>query len=245
MTFKRQLVFMQKYDFHIHSQYSKDSATPLKDILRAAQNKELNGIAICDHDEVKGGLKAMEIVRSDPEKYGNLLVIPGTEVTTSKGHMLVLGVSEKIPPFMTPEETADYARNLNALSIIAHPYRKAAHGIGYIEGIGADAVETFNSKCLTNSANNKARKEAERLNMPQVGGSDAHFEELIGQGYTLIDARENTQESVFEAIRAGKTTACGEKTPKTIVIGQIQKNIVRRTRSFFKKGNETETDEEE
>jgi predicted metal-dependent phosphoesterase TrpH len=234
---------MQKYDFHIHSRYSKDSKTPLKDILHAAQNKGLNGIAICDHDEVKGGLKAMEIVRRRPEKYGDLHVIPGTEVSTAKGHMLVLGVSEKIPMFMTPEETADYARDLNALSIIAHPYRKAAHGIGYIEGIGADAVETFNSKCLTNGANNKARKEAQRLNMPQVGGSDAHFAELVGQGYTLIDVQENTQESIFKAIRSGKTIPRGEKTPKKIVVGQIKTNIIRRTQLFFKR-NEMEADDE-
>ena len=226
---------MQKYDFHIHSQYSKDSKTPLKDILHAAQNKGFSGIAICDHDEVKGGLKAMEIVRRHPKKYENFIVIPGTEVSTNKGHMLVLGVSEKIPMFMTPEETADYARDLNALSVIAHPYRKAAHGIGYIEGIGADAVETFNSKCLTNGANNKARKEAQRLKMPQLGGSDAHFAELVGQGYTLIDAEENTQESVFKAVRDGKTIACGEKTPKRIVIGQIRTNIIRRTRLFLER----------
>ncbi|WNY28098.1 hypothetical protein MmiEs2_02800 [Methanimicrococcus stummii] len=225
---------MFKYDFHIHSKYSRDSQTPLKDILRAAADKNLNGIAICDHDEVKGGLKAAEIVRENPNKYGNLVVIPGTEVSTSKGHVLVLGVTEKIPSFMTPEETTDYARDLNAVSIIAHPFRKAAHGIGYLAGSGADAAETFNSKCITNGSNKKARAEAERLGMPQVGGSDAHIAELVGQGYTLVNIEVNTVENVFDAILRGKTVPAGENTPKGIVINQMKKNVVRRTHSLLK-----------
>lgn len=221
---------MLKYDFHIHSKYSRDSRTLLKDILRTATDKNLNGIAICDHDEVKGGLKALEIVKANPKKYGDFVVIPGTEVSTSKGHVLVLGVTENIPSFMTPEETTDYARDLNALSIIAHPFRKSAHGIGYLGGSGADAAETFNSKCITNGSNKKAKKEAERIGMPQVGGSDAHIAELVGQGYTLVNIETNTQENVFDAILRGKTVPAGEKTPKGIVVNQMRKNVVRRTR---------------
>ncbi|MDR0767955.1 MAG: PHP domain-containing protein [Methanosarcinales archaeon] len=221
---------MFKYDFHIHSKYSRDSETPLKDILRAAKNKNLNGIAICDHDEVKGGLKALEIVKENPGKYGDLVVIPGTEVSTSKGHILVLGVTEKIPSFMTPEETTDYARDLNAISIIAHPYRSSAHGIGYLKGAGADAAETFNSKCITSGSNKKARMEAEKIGMPQVGGSDAHIAELVGQGYTLVNIEVNTQENVFDAILRGKTVPAGENTPAGIIINQMKKNVVRRTR---------------
>lgn len=226
---------MFKYDFHIHSRYSRDSETPLKEILRAAKNKGLNGIAICDHDEVKGGLKALEIVRDNPKKYGGMLIIPGTEVSTSKGHVLVLGITEKIPSFMSPEETTDLARDLNALSIIAHPYRKAAHGIGYLEGTGADAAETFNSKCITNGANKKAAREAGRLGMPQTGGSDAHIAELVGQGYTLVETDENRQDTVFDAILRGKTIPCGEKTPKAIVISQAKKNVVRRTNLILRR----------
>jgi Predicted metal-dependent phosphoesterases (PHP family) len=225
---------MLKYDFHVHSKYSRDSETPLKEILRVAKERNLDGIAICDHDEVKGGLKALEIVRENPKKYGGLNVISGTEVSTSKGHVLILGVTEKLPSFMTPEETIDMARDLNALSIIAHPYRKSAHGIGYLEGSGADAAETFNSKCITNTANKKAKAEAERLNMPQVGGSDAHIAALVGQGYTLINIETNTEDAVFDAILRRKTIPAGENTPMKIVLNQMKGNVIRRTNLFLK-----------
>ncbi|WNY25960.1 hypothetical protein MsAc7_15320 [Methanolapillus millepedarum] len=207
----------------------------LKDILRTAKEKNLNGIAICDHDEIKGAFKAMELVREFPEKYGGVVVIPGIEVSTAKGHILALGVFEKIPPKMTPEETTDYARDLGALSIIAHPFRKSAHGIGYIEGAGADAVETFNSKSITNGANKKAEKEANRLNMPKTGGSDAHIAELVGQGYTKIDVPDNTADSVISAILQQKTVPGGELTPYSVVARQMGGNVIRRTKLLFKR----------
>ncbi|MDV0447761.1 hypothetical protein MsAg5_16750 [Methanosarcinaceae archaeon Ag5] len=225
---------MFKFDLHIHSQYSRDSKAPLEDILRTAKEKGLDGIAICDHDEIEGAYKAMALVREFPEKYGGLVVIPGIEVSTAKGHILALNVSEKIPPMMTPEETTDYARDLGALSIIAHPFRKSAHGIGYVEGAGADAVETFNSKSTTNGANQKADQEADRLKMPKTGGSDAHIAELVGRGYTNIDATENTTEAVLEAIRQGKTIPGGELTPYSVVVRQMGGNVIRRTKRFFK-----------
>ena len=211
--------------------------------MRAAMEKKLDGIAICDHDEVKGGLKALEIVQANPDKYGGLVVIPGIEVSTSKGHVLALGVTEKIPSLMTPEETTDYARDLNAISIIAHPYRVSAHGIGYLKGAGADAAETFNSKCITNGANKKAQAEAEKIGMPQVGGSDAHIAKLVGQGYTLVDIEVNTPENVFDAILRGKTTPGGDKTPVGVTVNQMGKNVIRKTRLLVN-GKSNEIDDQ-
>lgn len=219
---------MFKYDFHIHSKYSRDSKASLKDILNAAISQNLDGIAICDHDEIKGGFKAAELVKENPDKYGHLIVIPGTEVSTSKGHILVLGVTEKIPALMTPEETTDLARDLNAVSIVAHPYRKAAHGLGYLKGSGADAAETFNSKCLFQYSNKKAAREAQKIGMPQVGGSDAHFAEFVGFGYTLADAESNTRDCIFDSILRGKTIPGGIKSSPGTVLRQMQKNAVRR-----------------
>ncbi|WNY26540.1 PHP domain-containing protein [Methanolapillus ohkumae] len=224
---------MLKFDLHVHSQYSRDSKAPLKDILRTAWGKGLDGIAICDHDAIEGGQKAQKMVQSSSRR-DDFLVIPGIEVSTSKGHMLVLGVSEMIPAGMTPEETADYARDLGALSILAHPFRKSAHGIGYIDGIGADAVETFNSKSFFNGANLRAQKEADRLNLPKTGGSDAHIAELVGCGYTEIDAGENTMEAVFQAILHKKTNPCGQLTPHSVVARQMGKNVIRRTKNILK-----------
>lgn len=89
---------MYKYDFHVHTEYSPDSTSPLKSVLEAAVKKGLDGIAICDHDTREGGLKAVQIVADNPELFKNFVVIPGVEVSTAEGHLLVLDPESDIPP---------------------------------------------------------------------------------------------------------------------------------------------------
>ena len=75
-----------KFDLHVHSEYSKDSKSSHDAILESARKKGLDGFAICDHDTVEGGLacekRALEL-------GFELTVIPGVEVTCSKGHPIV------------------------------------------------------------------------------------------------------------------------------------------------------------
>ncbi|NLI61807.1 MAG: PHP domain-containing protein [Methanosarcinaceae archaeon] len=88
---------MYKYDLHIHTEYSYDSAEPIKNVLDAAIKNGLDGIAICDHNTREGGLKAEEIVKNNPDKYPDFVVIPGVEVDTSEGHLVVLNSNIDIP----------------------------------------------------------------------------------------------------------------------------------------------------
>ena len=50
-----------KIDFHTHTYYSYDSLMkPLK-ILEIAKKKGLNGIVICDHNTIQGGLETKKL----------------------------------------------------------------------------------------------------------------------------------------------------------------------------------------
>ena len=49
-----------KIDPHIHSIYSGDSNSQVKDILKQAQKVGLNAIAISDHNTVKGSKFAIK-----------------------------------------------------------------------------------------------------------------------------------------------------------------------------------------
>jgi hypothetical protein len=214
-----------KFDLHVHSEHSKDSNSSHDDILEAARKKGLDGFAICDHDTIEGGLacekRALEL-------GFELTIIPGVEVTCSKGHILVLGVRQNIEPLLSPEETIKRARKLGGTVIIPHPFKRSSHGIGSFEGLDIDAVEVFNSRCLFNSANRKAATEAERLGIPGVSGSDSHIPEMVGQAYTEIDALENTVDAVLEAIREGKVSPAGKNTPTPIILKQMSGSVRRR-----------------
>ncbi|WP_340820703.1 PHP domain-containing protein [Methanolobus sp. WCC4] len=207
-----------KFDLHVHSCYSKDSNASLDDILEHAARNGLDGFAICDHDRIEGGFACSERAK---ELNSDLIVIPGVEVSSSKGHILVLGVRDAIEPGLSPEETIKRARQQGALVIIPHPFKITSHGIGYIEGLDADAIEVLNSRCVTNGPNNRAREAAGELGFPMVGGSDSHEAEMVGRSYTEIDADERTVEAVLDAIRKGKTAPGGGKTPVSFVVKQM------------------------
>lgn len=211
-----------RFDLHVHSCYSKDSSADIDSIIMHAEKNGLDGIAICDHDTIEGGIACAKRAK---ELDTNLIVIPGVEVMSSKGHILVLGVNENIEPHLSPKKTIERARELGGVVIIPHPFKLTSHGMGYIDGLDIDAVETLNSRCLDNRPNKKAKIAADSLNLAQVGGSDAHTPQMVGQAYTEIylddDTTDVNVDSILMAIRQGKVSARGDKTPPAMVIKQM------------------------
>lgn len=217
-----------KFDLHVHSNYSKDSNSNHDDILEFACKRGLDGFALCDHDTIDGGLDCQKRAL---ELGFEITVIPGIEVSSSKGHILVLGIKEDIEPLLSPEETIRRARKLGGTVIIPHPFKSSSHGIGSFEGLDIDAVEVFNSRCLFNGANKKATNEAKRLGIPGVAGSDSHVPEMVGQAYTEIEASKNTVEAVLRAIREGKVLPAGKNTPTPIILEQMSGSMGRRLKN--------------
>lgn len=207
-----------KFDLHVHSRYSKDSNASPDDILEYAAKNGLDGFAICDHDVIEGGI---ECSRRAKEIGSDMVVIPGVEISSSKGHILVLGIREPIEPGLSPEDTIKKARQQGAVVIIPHPFKASSHGLGYVEGLDIDAVEVLNSCCVTDGPNNKARNVAQQLGLPMVGGSDSHEAEMVGRSYTNIEAESRTVEAVLDAIRKGHTSPGGGKTPASFVVKQM------------------------
>ncbi len=138
-------------DLHVHTNYSKDGESSIEDILKRAEEAGLDVIAITDHDSVDGAKKALTIPSA-------VLVIPGIEVSTRQGHLLVLGVTEVIPSMLDVVETITIARRMGALLILPHPYHVWRHGVARRKKSGmtaVDAVEAFNSRYIVGSANKK------------------------------------------------------------------------------------------
>ncbi|MGB7788351.1 CehA/McbA family metallohydrolase [Methanoregula sp.] len=210
-------------DLHVHTSYSKDGESSVEEILRAAETAGLDVIAITDHDTVDGAKKALTLPSP-------VLVIPGIEVSTKQGHLLVLGVTEVIPAGLDVVETVNIARRMGGLLILPHPYHVWRHGVARRKKSGmsvVDAVESFNSRYIVGSANKKAARIARRLGKPCVGGSDAHNAKFVGFGRTYIDAERNIP-AILEAVRAGKVSCGGRKTPLRTYTRQSINNTWRK-----------------
>ncbi len=214
-----------KFDLHVHTRFSKDSNADIDAIIFHAKKNGLDGFAVCDHDVIEGGPFS---VQRAAELGSDLVVIPGVEVSTSEGHLLVLNIKESIEPGLSPAETIFRARAQDAVVILPHPFKLTSHGIGYVEGLDVDAVEVLNSRCLTDGPNNKARAAATSLGLAQVGGSDCHVPEMVGISYTEIDVQARSLNAVLDAIRQGKVSPGGCKTPKIFVMRQMMKNAQKR-----------------
>ncbi len=218
---------MLSVELHTHSSLSHDGRDPVELLLEQAQAVGLDALAVTDHDELEASLRAAELA---PD-YG-LVGIPGMEVTCEAGHVLALGISEAIPPELSFAETLDRIREQGGLAVVPHPFQESRHGvldkISKAELAAADAIEVYNSRLLTGRSNRQAERFARRRGLPMTAGSDAHIAEMVGQAVTSVDTEEASVAAILDAIRAGRTTVEGERTPWRISFRQAAGGVKRR-----------------
>jgi len=222
------MTLMLRFDLHVHSNYSKDGESTVEEILRAAKAKGLDGIAITDHDTTAGARYALEVCA---KVAPGLLVIPGEEVSTRSGHLIVLGITQDIPKGMSVEETVKAGHRIGGTVVVPHPYNRLRHGIAI--PAGADAVEAYNSRYIVGFHNRVAKRRSQGLRLPMVAGSDAHRADFVGTAVTIVDSTSLTLPAVLQAIREGKTEAIAKKTPMYAYFIQIFKGWVKKARSLF------------
>ena len=205
---------MLKMDSHIHSEYSPDSSSRIDDILEVANKRNIDIIAISDHNTVDGTSEVMAKTRNT-----DILAIPSIEVSSTLGHILGFGCEENIPRDLSPQETIDRIHDLGGLAIIPHPYCFYRHGllckIDYKE-LKIDAIETKNARFIVGYCNGKAKNLSKKENIPELGASDAHYWKFVGDCYSLIDAEKDI-DSVLKSIKKGKTKACGKGTSNVLL----------------------------
>jgi predicted metal-dependent phosphoesterase TrpH len=220
---------MLRFDLHVHTDYSPDGHSTVEDILRAAQRKGLDGVAITDHDTVAGAIYALEVVdRVAP----GLLVIPGQEVSTKAGHLIVLGITEQLPKGLPAKDTIAMAHELGGTVIVPHPDQHSRHGMRIPRG--ADAIETYNSRYILGYHNFMTSRKVSKRKMPAVAGSDAHVASMVGQAVTVIKATKDLP-SVLKAIREGKTRIDVRRTPMHVYLSQLGSGWARRAKSMISK----------
>jgi predicted metal-dependent phosphoesterase TrpH len=194
-----------KIDLHVHTCYSWDGATTLKEVVVYAKKRGLDGVAITDHDSVKGALKLA--------KRRDFLIIPGIEVSTKRGHVLALNVTIPIPPKLSPFETIQTIHDVGGIAVAAHPTTVYKGGLRRQILSSFDAIEVINSSAFPFFLSTYlGQRLAVRLNLPQTAGSDSHYPSDIGTAYTLVDADSEVDE-VIHAIKRGATVPFGKPIP--------------------------------
>ena len=156
--------------------------------------------AVTDHDTVKG----LSVTQKLAAAYSDILIIPGVEISTAEGDLLVLGTEETPPKPWTVEGVIDFARDRDCVSVIAHPYRE--YGMGDLaRNYKVDAIEVLNG-VSSPSSNKLAQDLAKSMGLPGVAGSDAHNPSELYTVYTEVQASLDVDE-ILKAIKKGLAAA--------------------------------------
>ena len=172
-----------KVDTHIHSNHSeecdREDCTPSQ-ILKAAGRARLDAICIADHDSLDGYREARRIRRpGDPE------VIPACEITTKRGHLLVIGVERCWEKGVDPLEVYDAVESEGGVISAPHPFYLSRISVSWLARELGLAIEVYNALAsILVYPNLVAGKFARKYGLPVTGGSDAHSIEMVGFGIT-------------------------------------------------------------
>ena len=198
----------------MHTIYSKDSLIKPQESIQQAIKKNLNGIAICDHNT----LKALKILKKDLN-MDDFFLIPGMEIKTDLGEILALFIENEI--FGKQDdfyEIIDAIREEDGLIVIPHPFDFLRFNRLKISNIdehalkkSIDGIEIMNSRIVFQNCINKAKNFNKHFEFFETGGSDAHTLNEIGNGFTIFTNEQhiNSLEDIRKALTSKRSKAGG------------------------------------
>jgi len=212
-----------KCDFHTHTVFSDGNVWPNVRVTEAWQ-QGLDAVAITDHieyrphkEKINGDLnESYNIARKTGDAIG-FIVIKGAEITRKKplGHLNALFLKDANPLDVdNPLDAIDEAKRQGAFVMWNHPGWPDDKSTLYpvheqlIKDKKIDGIETFNHMEYYPVAFDWCRD----MNLAVMGNSDIH--DLVSSEYgnlirpfTLVFAREKSEEAIREALFAGRTAA--------------------------------------
>ena len=229
---------MSKADLHIHTIYSTDGTASVREALEGAVCAGLDVIAITDHNEVRGSLEA----RAISDEYG-VQVIPGAEVSTKEGHLVVLFIERNIPAGMSLNDTLIAVREMGGMAIVPHPDHPIRNSISLQNIVKAlehpqasealHGIEVCNMNPSHSPFNQRSQKAADTLPLAQIASSDAHTASMIGAAVTHFEG--STARDVRRALqrRATQPEQVNHQNRLRIFINWLRLYIQRKKSELF------------
>jgi predicted metal-dependent phosphoesterase TrpH len=220
-------------DLHVHTLWSDGAQRPEEVVAVASERVDV--VAITDHDEIRGALRARDWAREHSEL--DVGVVVGEEISTLNGHLLGLFLEERIPPGLSALDTIGEIHAQGGLAVAAHPFhpiRGVSRGhpsiARMIRDLPLDAIEAVNNAGVFSAPYNAwAALRNLELMLPVTGGSDAHDVWYVGSGVTRFEGRD--AESLRRALLAGRTRADGDWT---WTIGKLPFHLAFQLRAAYK-----------
>ncbi|MDA0771108.1 MAG: PHP domain-containing protein [Chloroflexi bacterium] len=202
-------------DIHTHTYpTSDDSLLTPEALIDEAKRIGLDGVCLTDHDRFWEPKDMVAL-----SKKHDYLVIPGCEVTTEEGHLLVYGLREYIFGMHKAQFVKDLVDEAGGAIVVAHPYRrrynKTAHTTprAFYEMLDkactsevfsmVNGVEVFNGRG-SKEENAFSAEVAKRFDMGGTGASDAHKIDDIGTFATEFEVDIRDLDGFIAELKGGR-----------------------------------------
>ena len=202
-------------DLHTHSYpHSDDSFMSVDELIEGSKSLGLDAICLTDHDAFWTTEQIDDLSNSH-----NFLIIPGCEINTEAGHVLVFGLTKYEFGMHKPEFLQDCVDKAGGAMIAAHPYRRRfieepAEKPGVreemLERAGGDecfqmwqGLEALNGRGLS-IQNQFSLDLGGMLSVSMTAGSDAHKVEQIGTVATEFERPVSCLADLIKELRAGR-----------------------------------------
>jgi predicted metal-dependent phosphoesterase TrpH len=205
-------------DLHAHSYpKSDDSFMSVDDLIDGAKKLGLDGVCLTDHDS----FWSLDEIRPLSKKH-NFLVLPGVELNTDAGHVLVFGLERYVFGLHKPAFVRKLVDRQGGVVVAAHPYRRR-----FLEEPGrepearaqmlerasqdrffqsCDAIEGINGRGSA-LENQFSQDLSDQLKINATAGSDAHRLEQLGAAATRFQKKISGLADLIAEMRAGRFEA--------------------------------------
>ena len=206
-------------DLHAHTSLeSWDSTLTPDELVEGAKAAGLDGLCLTEHDQFWDLRRAGELA-----KRHHFTIIPGCEITTEQGHVLVFGIDSYVYGMHRAPFLREYVDRAGGVLLVVHPYRRAytdenepwslpfdeqvrraASGnaaFGLTEG-----VESLNGRG-TPRQNEFSAALCAFTGLPSFGGSDTHDPDDMGVCATEFERPVSGLGDFIAEVKAGRFRA--------------------------------------
>ena len=202
-------------DLHTHTFPSSDDCFMSPDeLVEAAKGTSLDGVCITEHDYFWDPADILALSRRH-----NFLVLPGCEVNTDSGHVLVFGLENYVFGMHKAAFLRRLVERAGGATVAAHPYRRRYHPErahnpddygAMLDGACAeeifsfcDAIEVLNGRA-SDGETAFSLDLGRRLGRGTAGGSDSHRTTHVGKVATRFRSKINGLDDLIKELKAGE-----------------------------------------
>jgi hypothetical protein len=199
-------------DFHVHAFPLSWNGLAPWDLVLEARRQGLDAVAIAGHNHIWAG----QVGRWFSRMVGGPTVIVSEEVHPPRGHVIALGIQRTVDWNQSTEAIIDDIHRQGGLAIAAHPTRSSwgrwsDAAVKKLDGSEVEQPITI----LRADARREMYEFHERAGGAAIGSSDYHGLGPLGLTRTCVQARDNSEAAILEAVRAGRAWpgTCGAPPP--------------------------------